>query len=71
MIKIKNIIMKSELPEFVEYFSTVDSRSHIQTAQSFIDQFGFSESELIHFSYTHKRKNKMNINDRIVVYIDI
>ncbi len=54
MIKIKDIIMENEEPATIVFFSTSDSRTNVMDANMFMDNYGFSESELIDWAYANK-----------------
>jgi len=54
-IEIKLVLMNGNEPQFVEYYSHVDSRYHIINAKIFADAFGISMDELKQF---HAQKKK-------------
>ncbi len=57
-IQIKLVLMNGNEPQFVEYHSHVDSRTHIINAETFCDVFGVDMSELRTFSKVRYEKEK-------------
>ena len=46
-IEIRSVLMAGEVPKFVEFYSHVDSRNHIISADRFMVIFGYSMEELV------------------------
>ncbi len=53
-IRIKDVVMENETPATVVYFSAHDSRTNVMDAKLFMDNYGYSEEELITWTYANK-----------------